>query len=79
MKTKKVLNQTVKDIGMFSAGSVMLGAGAVATSSVGGNASGLATMGTMMPALGSLTMMKSQVGMVSSAMDVLPKQKRKRK
>jgi hypothetical protein len=58
----------VSDIGTFSMGSVALGAGAVAVAPFGGSyGSGLATMGTMMPTLASLTMMKHQVGMLGEA------------
>lgn len=54
----------VSDIGTFAGGSMMIGAGALGTAAVGGDSSGLSTMGSMMSPLGSTMMMGHQVKML---------------
>ena len=78
MKKKKrsALEQTTRDIGMFSVGAVTLGAGSAATGAIGHGASaGMPAIASMMPAIGSVMMMKGTVGMIGEAM---PKRKRRR-
>lgn len=77
-KFRRRLKQTVKDVGMFGAGSLTLGASARAVAPFGSSyGAGLSTMGSMMPSVGSAVMLKNQVGLMSSALDVLPKPRRR--
>lgn len=63
----------VKDIGAFSLGAITLGAGSLAVAPFpAAHGAGLATASSIMPALGSVMMMKHQVGMMSNVMEYVP-------
>lgn len=73
---KKVLKSFTKDVGYFAGGSLMLGAGAVAVAPFGAAyGGGLASAASLMPAVGTVMVMKPMVGMLGQATELLPKYK----
>lgn len=68
------MKKLAKDIFSFSAGSVVLGGSAAAVGKAfPGYAGGLSSMGSMMPAVGSVTMMGHTVRMASKLKKPLKK------
>ena len=79
-KKKSALRQTTKDIAQFGMGSVVVGASGIASTAFGHQyGEGVAQVATGMPAMGSVMMAKGQMGMMSEAMQYLPKSRKKKK
>ena len=78
-KMKKPMKKLVKDTSYFVGGSMIIGAGSVATASIGGNTLGMAALGTGMRAVAPLIPMKASIGMLGSTMKTFKPKKRRGK
>ena len=70
------MKKTMKNIAEFSIGSIALGGMGTAVASAGGDASGLAKVSSMMPAMGSLMMAGNVLRMTK---ELAPMKRRKRR
>lgn len=78
-KRRSALRQTVKDIAIFGVGSAAVGAGAKTAGVFGSTyAKGVGGAAKMMPAMGSLVVMKGMIRMLGAAQKKLKYKRRRR-
>lgn len=79
-KKKSALMETTKDIARFGGSSMMVGGLSAATGKMGhGAATGMTGVGSMMPTLGTVVVMKGQMKMLGEAMPLFKGKKKRKK